>query len=290
MQIEVRTADEVQAAFSFAEAHNVSLSIKSSGHDYKGHSSSVGSLALWVKGLSNLTYSSTFVPQGCSPETSYSALTAGLQYRLVTPDGKYRVANACQNKELFWALRGGGGGTFGLVLDATHKSSLFIYINPGLSLEAARVAMLPLTDWILAQNGTASVESSPTYLSFYEKYLIPTSNPSGSSYILASELIPKFARDPDLFSKLLVTVSLPFGSTPTELQALYAKAHDLAGWIAEAFPDGGVYLNESDVYQTDHETTPSTYWTSGKEWGGKDLEVPGTAATSISATSEGATG
>ncbi|KAJ7860888.1 FAD-binding domain-containing protein [Mycena leptocephala] len=40
-------------------------------------------------------------------------------FKIVTPDGKYRTANACQNEDLFFALRGGGGGTFGVVLEAT---------------------------------------------------------------------------------------------------------------------------------------------------------------------------
>jgi hypothetical protein len=31
-----------------------------------------------------------------------------------------RTANACQNTDLFWALRGGGGGTFGVVIKSTH--------------------------------------------------------------------------------------------------------------------------------------------------------------------------
>ena len=44
-----------------------------------------------------------------------------MQYKIVTPDGKLRIANACQNQDLFWALRGGGGGTFGVVLESIHK-------------------------------------------------------------------------------------------------------------------------------------------------------------------------
>ncbi|KAJ7091723.1 FAD-binding domain-containing protein [Mycena crocata] len=43
-----------------------------------------------------------------------------LQIKIVTPDGKLRTANACQNTDLFWALRGGGGGTYGVVLESTH--------------------------------------------------------------------------------------------------------------------------------------------------------------------------
>jgi FAD/FMN-containing dehydrogenase len=42
------------------------------------------------------------------------------QFRVVTPDGVLRNASACENPDLFRALRGGGGGTFGVVVEATH--------------------------------------------------------------------------------------------------------------------------------------------------------------------------
>src|SRR5437016_7914374 len=45
-----------------------------------------------------------------------------LEAELVTADGKLLVANACQNQDLFWALRGGGGGTFGIVTRVTVRS------------------------------------------------------------------------------------------------------------------------------------------------------------------------
>lgn len=45
-----------------------------------------------------------------------------LQFKVTTPDGIYCIANACQNQDLFWALRGGGGSTFGVVLEATTKA------------------------------------------------------------------------------------------------------------------------------------------------------------------------
>ena len=34
-----------------------------------------------------------------------------LEAEVVTADGQIRVANACTNPDLFWALKGGGGGT-----------------------------------------------------------------------------------------------------------------------------------------------------------------------------------
>ena len=42
-----------------------------------------------------------------------------LQFTVVTADGKVRIANEHQNPDLFWALRGGGGSTFGIVASTT---------------------------------------------------------------------------------------------------------------------------------------------------------------------------
>ncbi|ORX52466.1 hypothetical protein DM01DRAFT_1391751 [Hesseltinella vesiculosa] len=44
-----------------------------------------------------------------------------LQFRIVLADGSVVVANECQNQDLFWALRGGGAGTFGKSMDNNKK-------------------------------------------------------------------------------------------------------------------------------------------------------------------------
>jgi FAD/FMN-containing dehydrogenase len=40
---------------------------------------------------------------------------------VVTADGQIRIANACTNPDLFWALKGGGGGSFGVVSKMTLR-------------------------------------------------------------------------------------------------------------------------------------------------------------------------
>jgi FAD binding domain len=45
-----------------------------------------------------------------------------LEVKVVTADGNLVVANAVSNPELFWAIRGGGGGTFGVVVEGTIKA------------------------------------------------------------------------------------------------------------------------------------------------------------------------
>jgi FAD binding domain-containing protein len=51
--------------------------------------------------------------------------TAGgnlLEAEVVTADGVVRVANAVRHPDLFWALKGGGGGTFGVVTRLTLRT------------------------------------------------------------------------------------------------------------------------------------------------------------------------
>ncbi|GAB1199704.1 hypothetical protein APSETT444_009061 [Aspergillus pseudonomiae] len=45
-----------------------------------------------------------------------------LQFEVVTSQGDLVLANAHQNQDLFWALRGGGGGSFGVVTRATIRT------------------------------------------------------------------------------------------------------------------------------------------------------------------------
>jgi FAD/FMN-containing dehydrogenase len=52
----------------------------------------------------------------------YGTAAAGLlEAEVVTAEGKVRIANACTNPDLFWALKGGGGGTFGAVSRVTLR-------------------------------------------------------------------------------------------------------------------------------------------------------------------------
>ena len=45
-----------------------------------------------------------------------------LEAEIVTADGAVRIANACTNPDLFWAIKGGGGGSFGIVTKLTLRT------------------------------------------------------------------------------------------------------------------------------------------------------------------------
>jgi hypothetical protein len=47
-----------------------------------------------------------------------------LEFTVLTADGHYLTANSEQNPDLFWALRGGGPGSYAVILTATYKTHL----------------------------------------------------------------------------------------------------------------------------------------------------------------------
>src|SRR5207249_686207 len=50
------------------------------------------------------------------------AAAALLEAEVVTADGAARIANACTNPDLFWGLKGGGGGSLGVISRVTLRT------------------------------------------------------------------------------------------------------------------------------------------------------------------------
>lgn len=61
---------------------------------------------------------------GHGPLASKFGLAAdqALEWEVVTATGKYLIASPSRNADLYWALSGGGGGTFGIVASLTVKA------------------------------------------------------------------------------------------------------------------------------------------------------------------------
>ena len=54
---------------------------------------------------------------------AYGMAAAGLlEAEIVTADGVVRIANPCENPDLFWAIKGGGGGSLGVVTRLTLRT------------------------------------------------------------------------------------------------------------------------------------------------------------------------
>jgi hypothetical protein len=148
------TLADVERTVHWAGRHKIRIVPRSGGHSYGGYSVSQGAVvdvsrlnritlgaqsraavgagarlidvydALWQHGLT--------VPAGTCPTVGIAGLTLGggigfaarrfgltcdnlVEAAVVTAAGRALVCNAHQDADLYWALRGGGGGNFGIV-------------------------------------------------------------------------------------------------------------------------------------------------------------------------------
>ncbi|KLJ12109.1 hypothetical protein EMPG_12773 [Blastomyces silverae] len=142
----------IQKAVRFARKHNLRLAIKASGHCFLGRSSAPNSKggkgaavtlgagvvlsdlykALSAKGVIAVAGLAHTVAApggyiqggGHSPMGPWKGMASdnALEFEVVTPKGDLITANEYQNTDLFWALRGGGGGTFGVIASVTVRT------------------------------------------------------------------------------------------------------------------------------------------------------------------------
>jgi FAD/FMN-containing dehydrogenase len=101
---------------------------------------SVGAGAMWIDAYTAVTtQAGRYVQGGGCTTVGVAGLVQGggfgnfskrygtaasslLEAEVVTADGQVRIANAHTNPDLFWALKGGGGGTFGVVTRMTLRT------------------------------------------------------------------------------------------------------------------------------------------------------------------------
>ncbi|KAK0726249.1 hypothetical protein B0T21DRAFT_403378 [Apiosordaria backusii] len=148
--VNVTSVQQIQLAINFARNTNLRLVIKNTGHCYLGKSMGAGALSIWThhlndiqyfddlkidgfeqggKALKSVGYAGGYIAGGGhTPLSGLYGMAADqvLALQLVTADGKFVTASPSQNSDLYWALRGGGGGTFGVV------TSLIIKVHPKL--------------------------------------------------------------------------------------------------------------------------------------------------------------
>jgi FAD/FMN-containing dehydrogenase len=143
---------DVQACVAFARRSGVPIISRSGGHSYGGWSSGPG-LVVDVTGLASIQVGDTTaigagarladvyaavgarglgIAGGSCPTVGIAGLTLGggvgvlsrawgltcdsvTSVDIVTADGTARTCDAQRDPDLFWALRGGGGGNFGIV-------------------------------------------------------------------------------------------------------------------------------------------------------------------------------
>ncbi|MET9885447.1 FAD-binding oxidoreductase [Streptomyces sp. NPDC006430] len=154
-------AADVAVCLEFARRSAVPVVPRSGGHSYAGWSTRDGGLVVDVGAMDRLTVEGAGVrigagarlgdvnrtlaagglgiPTGLCPTVGIAGLTLGGGLGLVsraygttsdrltgatvvTPDGVVREVDATRDPELFWALRGGGGGNFGVVTEFRFRT------------------------------------------------------------------------------------------------------------------------------------------------------------------------
>ena len=84
----------------------------------------------------------------------FGTAAAGLlEAEVVTADGAVRIVNACTHPDLFWALKGGGGGTFGVVTRLTLRTR-------------------KLPEWFGGFFGKIRASSDDAYLALITRFLV----------------------------------------------------------------------------------------------------------------------
>ena len=122
------------------ELHDAFVAKGFEGHVPPQHAVTVGAGAIWKQVYDAVTTRGGRYVQGGGCTTvgvaglvqsgGFGSFSKGfgtaasnlLEAEVVTADGQIRIANACTNPDLFWAIKGGGGGTFGVVTRLTLRT------------------------------------------------------------------------------------------------------------------------------------------------------------------------
>ena len=152
---------DVQACLAFARRFNLPFTTRAGGHSYAGYSTNTGIVidVTRMSGIAVNTDNATatiaagarlidvydglaqygmVLPAGSCPTVGIAGLTLGggigvlgrkygltcdslLAAQVVLADGRVLTCDASHSADLFWALRGGGGGNFGVVTSFTFR-------------------------------------------------------------------------------------------------------------------------------------------------------------------------
>ena len=156
------SAADVQACLDAARGHGVPIAARSGGHGYLGYSVPTGGLVLDLRPMAQvqarsdgtaqvgagarlievygaLAQAGRLLPAGSCPTVGVSGLALGggigvltraygltcdrlVSAEVVTADSRVLTASECSEPDLYWALRGGGGGNFGVVTRFTFST------------------------------------------------------------------------------------------------------------------------------------------------------------------------
>lgn len=161
-----------------------------------------------------------------------------LEWELVTPRGEYLVATPENNTDLYWALSGGGGGTYGVVLSATFRAFPEGPVAGGeMVVQSENTTALFEAIGIWYSQGPSFVNKSRNNIQFFVtndtltilNFVMPDQNASSINDLLAPFL-------PEL-DRLGLSYNLTTTDYPTYLDSFIASYGPLPyGTLCPSFP------------------------------------------------------
>ncbi|KAK4245562.1 hypothetical protein C7999DRAFT_34050 [Corynascus novoguineensis] len=212
---------QVWEAFRHAEQYNITLPAASC--------LTVGSYGGWITG------------GGHSPLSSKFGLGVDqvLSLQVVTADGRYVTANPKTNEDLFFALRGGGGSTYGIVTSAIVKA------HPQINLTIASFSFTLGSTTSTTPGPSVTVSDAETFWKGFNEVFafgIPTVDAGGYLWTNGNP-----ARGSTNY-QMQVQVQMP-GLTPAEtadfVQPLLRTLNTLGIPVAIATPTTRVYSSQA---------------------------------------------
>eukprot|EP00121_Abeoforma_whisleri_P003082 Awhi_evm1s2767 len=181
--VEVKNVEDIKKAIKFANKHNWQISVKSTGHSFSGSGIKTDSLMIWMANMDKeMKIHDTFIPSNSGKSfKNILEFSGGLTWKeiyaflgedyhaigggcaSVSASGGYLAGSGLSkmarkyglavDMDLFWALRGGGGGSFGIV------SKVWYQIFPKEKVHGLEVLLIDL-----------EVLSSSTYTEFLTSF------------------------------------------------------------------------------------------------------------------------
>jgi FAD/FMN-containing dehydrogenase len=185
---------DVQACVEFARRARIPIAARSGGHSYAGYSTPNGGLVVDLAGMAGvqvradrtavvgagarlidvyagLARAGRCVPAGSCATVGVAGLTLGggigvltrkygltsdklVSAQIVTADGRLLTVSPAAEPDLFWALRGGGGGNFGIVTSFTFATepapALTVFSLRAFPRSSAAAVVDAWQDWVAA--------------------------------------------------------------------------------------------------------------------------------------------
>ncbi|KAL4922897.1 hypothetical protein BDW62DRAFT_196904 [Aspergillus aurantiobrunneus] len=190
-------------------------------HDYRvvgGSSSTVGAAGGWITGGGHSLLSNEL---GLGVDNV-------LQLRAILPNSTYITANRCQNQDIFFALRGGGGGTFAVITEMS------VLAHPEKPMVAATATFMSLSPTSAAEFISIIVANADRWAAEgWGGYIQPGVLGNGvSSFIMATSMLNQSAAETSMrpvmdFAHRLGTLSIAnISSTNTYSEVLESLIGD----------------------------------------------------------------